>query len=220
MKPAPFEYHRPSELRQALSLLKDFGEEAKILAGGQSLAPMINFRLSRPGHLIDVNFVDGLSYVTRQDGGLNIGCLARQSRLLTDPVIKQACPLLAEAGANVGHPQTRSRGTQCGSLAHADPAAELPRMLVALDGRVRVEGLESKREIEAKDLFETFLTTSVAAEELVVDAWFPEMPAGAGWSYFKFARRFEDFALVAAAAAPGLSGRTEPPHLKKPGRES
>ena len=138
MKSADFNYHRPREVNEALTLLKEVGEEGKILAGGQSLMPMMNFRLAEPAHLIDINFIDGLDYIRSENGALKIGCLARQSRLLSDPLVRQRCPLLAAALAHVGYEQTRNRGTLCGSLAHADPAAELPAVLLALDGSVTV----------------------------------------------------------------------------------
>jgi hypothetical protein len=127
LKSADFNYHRPREVNEALTLLKEVGEEGKILAGGQSLMPMMNFRLAEPAHLIDINFIDGLDYVRSENSALKIGCLARQSRLLSDALVRQRCPLLAAAMIHVGYEQTRNRGTLCGSLAHADPAAERRR---------------------------------------------------------------------------------------------
>ena len=126
MKPAAFEYHRPRQIEDALSLLAKVGQDGKILAGGQCLMPLMNFRLAQPAHLVDINFIEGLDYIKRENGSLKIGCLARQNRLLNEPLIRQRCPLLAEALAQVGYEQTRHRGTLCGSLAHADTAAGLP----------------------------------------------------------------------------------------------
>lgn len=206
MKPAPFKYHRPHKIDEAFSLLKEVGEDGKILAGGQSLMPLMNFRLARPGHLVDINFIDGLDYVRRESDGIKIGCLVRQSRLLTEPVIRQHCPLLAEAGALVGYSQIRNRGTICGSLAHADPAAEFPAVLVALDGKVTVRNTSSERNIKARDLFVSYLTTSLSSDEMIVETSVPEIPAGCGWSFMKFARRFGDFAIVGVATLLVLSG--------------
>jgi len=132
LKPAEFQYHRPREINEALSLLKEVGEDGKILAGGQSLMPMMNFRLAEPAHLIDINFIGGMDYIRSEKGAIKIGCLARQSRALSDPLVRQRCPLLAAALTHVGYEQTRNRGTLCGSLAHADPAAELPAVVEAV----------------------------------------------------------------------------------------
>ncbi len=199
MKPADFQYHRPRKIEEALSLLREFGEESKVLAGGQSLMPLMNFRLAQPGHLIDINFIDGLDYVRSERGMIKIGCLARQSRLLDDPFIRQRCPLLAEALTYVGYEQIRNRGTLCGSLAHADPAAELPAVLLALDGFVTVGNVTTKREVAACDFFQSYLTTCLSSDEMVLEASIPETPPGAGCSFTEFARRFGDFAIVGVA---------------------
>ncbi|MBI2364880.1 MAG: xanthine dehydrogenase family protein subunit M [Deltaproteobacteria bacterium] len=199
MKPADFHYHRPRTTEEALSLLKDFGEEGKVLAGGQSLMPLMNFRLAQPAHVVDINFIDGLDYIKSENGFIKIGCLARQSRLLGDSLVRQRCPLLADALACVGHEQTRNRGTFCGSLVHADPAAELPAVLLALDGSVTVGNSTGKREIAARDFFHSYLTTALASDEMVLEASVPEQPARAGSSFVEFARRFGDFAIVGVA---------------------
>jgi CO/xanthine dehydrogenase FAD-binding subunit len=199
LKPAPFEYHRPETLEEALSLLKEYGDEGKVLAGGQSLIPLMNFRLAQPAYLIDINFIDGLDYVRSEGGALRIGCLARQSRLLDNPLIRKRCPLLADALTYVGYEQIRNRGTLCGSLAHADPAAELPAVLLALDGFVTVGNLATKREAAARNFFKSYLTTCLSSDEMVLEASIPETPAGAGWSFMEFARRFSDFAIVGVA---------------------
>jgi len=199
LKPAAFQYHRPNTVDETLSLLKECGEDGKVLAGGQSLMPLMNFRLAQPAHLIDINFIEGLDYVRRENDALKIGCLARQSRLLGDSLVRQRCPLLADALAYVGHEQTRNRGTFCGSLAHADPAAELPAVLLALDGSVTVGNSTGKREIAARDFFHSYLTTALASEEMVLEASVPEQPGRAGSSFVEFARRFGDFAIVGVA---------------------
>ena len=199
MKAADFEYNRPHQIDEALFLLKEFGDEGKILAGGQSLMPLMNFRLAQPAHIIDINFIDGMDYTRRDKGVLRIGCLARQSRLLDSRIIIERCPLLAEALTYVGYEQIRNRGTLCGSLAHADPAAELPAVFLALDGFVTVQNLKTKREIAARDFFKSYLTTSLCNDEMVLEASIPESPPGAGWSFTEFARRFGDFAIVGVA---------------------
>ncbi len=199
MKPAEFQYHRPRTIEEALALLKEVGDDGKILAGGQSLMPLMNFRLAQPAHLIDINFIEGMDYVRSENGSIKIGCLARQSRLLDDPLIRQRCSLLAEALGYVGHEQTRNRGTLCGSLAHADPASELPAVLLALDGSVTVGNSTGKRAIAARDFFQSYLTTALASDEMVLEASVPEQPARAGSSFMEFARRCGDFAVVGVA---------------------
>jgi CO/xanthine dehydrogenase FAD-binding subunit len=199
LKPAPFTYHRALQIDEAFSLLNEFGEDAKILAGGQSLMPLMNFRLAQPGHLIDINFIDGLDYIRKENGYIKIGCLTRQSRLLNDPIIADSCPLLAEASTFVGHAQTRHRGTFCGSLAHADPAAEFPAVVLALGGTVTAGKSSSQREIGADDFFLSYLTTALDPDEMILEASIPEIPAGAGCSFMEFARRFGDFAIVGVA---------------------
>ncbi len=205
MKPAPFEYHRPREIAEALALLREIGEDGKILAGGQSLMPMMNFRLAQPAHLIDINFIEGLDYIRSDNGAVKIGCLARQARVLGDPLTRQRCPLLAAALAHVGYEQTRHRGTICVSLAHADPAAELPAVLLALDGAVTVASAAGKREIAAREFFQSYLSTALGADEMVVETSIAQQPASSGSSFVEFARRFGDFAIVGVAAAVTLA---------------
>jgi CO/xanthine dehydrogenase FAD-binding subunit len=200
LKPADFEYHRPRKIDDLLGLLKQFGSEGKILAGGQSLMPLMNFRLAQPAHLIDINFIDGLDYIKSENGSIKIGCLVRQSGLLNNSLIQQRCPLLAEALAQVGYEQTRNRGTFCGSLAHADPAAELPAVLLVLDGVITVRSAAKVRDIAARDFFVSYLTTAVSSDEIIVEASVPEMPSKTGSSFVEFARRFGDFAIVGVAA--------------------
>lgn len=200
MKPAAFEYHRPRTIDDALALLSEFGDEGKILAGGQSLIPLMNFRLAQPRHVIDINFIDGIDQVSSEKGQVKIGCLARQSRVLEDPSVRQRCPLLADALARVGYSQTRNRGTVCGSLAHADPAAELPAVLLALDGMVVAGNATRRRSIAAQELFQSYLSTALASDEMILEATFPEIGQGTGWSFTEFTRRYGDFAIVGVAA--------------------
>jgi CO/xanthine dehydrogenase FAD-binding subunit len=167
--------------------------------------PLMNFRLAQPAHLIDINFIDGLDYIKSENGNIKIGCLVRQSRLLNDPLIKQRCPLLAEALNQIGYEQTRNRGTFCGSLAHADPAAELPAVLVALDGVITLRSAAMTRNIAARDFFLSYLTTAISGDEIIVEASLPEMPRRAGSAFMEFARRCGDFAIVGVAVLLALN---------------
>jgi len=160
----------------------------------------MNFRLAQPAHLIDINFISGLDYIRSENGALKIGCLARQAQVLSDSLIRQRSPLVAAALAHVGYEQTRNRGTICGSLAHADPAAELPAALLALDGSVTVASAGDKREIAAREFFQSYLTTALGGDEMVLEASVPEQPPNSGSSFIEFARRFGDFAIVGVAA--------------------
>jgi len=200
LKPATFEYHRPREISEALALLREVGDDGKILAGGQSLMPMMNFRLAQPAHVIDINFIAGLDYIRSENGAVKIGCLARQASVLGDALIRQRALEFTAGLAHVGYEQTRNRGTLCGSLAHADPAAELPAVLLALDGSVTVANAGGKREIAAREFFQSYLSTALGADEMVVEAAIPEQPANSGSSFIEFARRFGDFAIVGVAA--------------------
>lgn len=209
MKPAPFRYVRPESLEEAVEVLRQYGWEAKVLAGGQSLVPLLNMRLTGPSVLVDINRVRGLDQMTTADGWLEFGALVRQRRLEDDPVVVGGCPLLAEAARWIGHPATRNRGTVVGSIVHADPAGELPLLFVTLGGELVARGPDGTRTIPAEELYLTMLTTSLAPDELAVAVRFPVMPAGTLYAFEEFAHRHGDFALVAVAVAlfPGADGR-------------
>ena len=203
MKPAPFEYSAPSSVDEALALLDD---EAKVLAGGQSLVPLLNFRLARPERIVDINRIEELAYIRAdEDGSLRIGALARQAELERSQLVAERWPLLAQAVRLVGHPQIRSRGTVCGSVAHADPTAELPVALTALDARFHVRSAGGARTLRATELFAGPLTTSLAADELLAEIEVPALPAGARCAFREYARTHGDFAVAGAAVvlAPG-----------------
>ena len=168
MRPAPFEYAVAADVDQAIGLLGQFGDEAKVLAGGQSLVPMLNFRLVRPRYLIDIGRIKGLDFVSLVDGGLHIGALTRQRTVERSDLVRDVCPLLAEAIKHVGHQQTRNRGTIGGSLAHADPAAELPAVVTALDARLRLKSIAGERVLQAREFFQGSLTTALRPNELLV----------------------------------------------------
>ncbi len=200
MKPPRFDYHAPPSIDQAVELLVRYDGEAKVLAGGQSLMPMLNFRLARPAALVDVNRIPALAYIREEDGTVVFGAMTRQRTIEFSPVVARRLPLLQEATRWVGHLPIRSRGTIGGSIAHADPSAEYPAVLTALDGEVVVQGPRGRRTLKPAALFETYLTTSLAPDELLVEVRLPAMPAGAGFAFEEFARRHGDFALVGIAA--------------------
>jgi carbon-monoxide dehydrogenase medium subunit len=200
MKPAKFDYHAPGSIDEAVELLARYGGDAKVLAGGQSLVPLLNFRLARPAALVDVNRIAALSYVREVNGTVAFGAMTRQRTIEFSPVVASRLPLLREATRWVGHLPIRSRGTIGGSIAHADPSAEYPAVLTALGGEVVVQGPRGRRTVKAADLFETYLTTTLAPEELVVEVRLPAMAAGSGYAFEEFARRHGDFAIVGIAA--------------------
>ena len=210
MKPAPFEYQAPATLDAALDLLARRGGDAKILAGGQSLIPVMNFRLAEPALLVDINKIPELDFVRRgEDGTLRIGALARHRRLERDPLVAAAAPLLHEAVPHIAHPQIRNRGTFGGSLAHADPAAELPAVALALDARLRLRRAGGDRWVEARDFFAGLFTTALEPDEILVEAALPPLPARTGWAFLEIARRHGDYAQAGIAARVTLdeSGR-------------
>jgi len=200
VKPPRFEYHAPRSVDEAVDLLGRYGGDAKVLAGGQSLMPMLNFRLTRPAALIDVNRIAALAYVREDDGVVAFGAMTRQRTIEFSPEVARRLPLLREATRWVGHLPIRSRGTIGGSIAHADPSAEYPAVLTALEGEVVAQGPRGRRTLQAAELFETYLTTRLAPDELLVEVRLPAMPAGAGHAFEEFARRHGDFAIVGIAA--------------------
>ncbi|MFN7961868.1 MAG: FAD binding domain-containing protein [Thermoanaerobaculia bacterium] len=201
MKPAAFDYLAPQSLDEALAALGRNGSEAKVLAGGQSLIPLLSFRLAKPAVLIDLNRVPGLDFLSeRADGGLSVGALVRQRRLEKEPLVARRAPLLAEAMPWVAHPQIRNRGTLGGSLAHADPAAELPALAVVLGARLRLRSAAGERWVTAADFFVGLLTTALEPEEMVVEVEIPPLPARTGWAFLEVARRHGDYAQAGVAA--------------------
>ena len=200
MKPARFDYHRPASVEEAIAVLARYGGDARVLAGGQSLVPMMNFRIATPAALVDINRIPSLAHITVEGDTVRLGAMTRQREIEHSPVIREKLPLLAEAIRLVGHLPTRSRGTVGGSIAHADPAAEIPMVLMALDGEVVAKGPKGERRIAARDLFQDALTTSLAQDEVLTEVRFPAIPADAGCAVEEFARRHGDFALAAIAA--------------------
>jgi CO/xanthine dehydrogenase FAD-binding subunit len=205
MKPPPFEYYRASTVEEAIALLGQHGADAKVLAGGQSLLPMMKFRLARPSVLVDLRWVQDLVYVRQTDGTLTFGAMARLSSLESDQT-RARCPLLAEAAHHIGHPPIRHQGTVCGSLAHADPAAELPVLALALDAELVAAGPNGSRLIPARDFFVSMLTTSLGPDEILTEARFPVLRPETGWGFSELSRRPGDFALAVAAAMLRVGG--------------
>jgi carbon-monoxide dehydrogenase medium subunit len=200
MKPPRFAYHDPATREEALALLATYEDEAKLLAGGQSLVPLLNMRLAQPAHLIDINSLSDMTYIREEDSYLAIGALTRQRDIERSPLVRRCCPMLSKAIVYVGHAPIRSRGTIGGSLAHADPAAELPVVLQALEGRVRAESRAGSRDIFAEEFFTDSLQTSLMSKELLVEVRFPVAPPRTGIAFSEVSRRHGDFALVGVAA--------------------
>lgn len=203
MYAAEFEYASPPSLEGVISLLDRHGDDAKLLAGGQSLVPMMNLRLLQPGLLIDVNRVP-VPAVHAQDGALVVPAGTRHAQLLRDPLVARHAPVLAEAARHIGNVRVRSRGTIGGSVAHGDPTAELPCVLTALDAIVVARGRDGVRAVPARDLFLTYLTTSLEPTEVVTEVRVPVLQPGTGQAFVEYARRANDFAVVEAAAVVQL----------------
>jgi xanthine dehydrogenase iron-sulfur cluster and FAD-binding subunit A len=226
MKPPPFRYHAPASIHDALALLAGL-EDAKVLAGGQSLVPLLNFRLARPANLVDVNRLGELARVSARDGGVAVGATVRQAGAERDPLLRERCPLVPLALRHVAHQVIRNRGTVCGSLAHADPAAELPAVLLALGGHVVARSVRGERTVEAADLFRGTFETALEPDELVTEAWFPAHAAD-DVALVEESRRHGDFAmagvarhgdrlaLFGVAATPVLAGPADPARGLRP----
>ena len=202
MIPAPFEYVAAGSPAEAVELLRRYGEDAKLLAGGHSLLPMMKVRLAAPAVLVDIGSIGSLSYVRVLDGELAIGAATTHQAVASSPLVRSQVPLLARSAGLVGDPQVRHRGTIGGSLAHADPAADLPMALSAVDGRVVVLGPSGTREIGVEEFFVGYFETALAPDELIVEVRMPVRP-GQPWGYQKFTRRANDWAIVGVATVGG-----------------
>lgn len=200
LKPPRFRYCAPHILDDALGLLEQQGDETKILAGGQSLVPLLNMRLAAPTNLLDINRIAELNYIQPEDAYLALGATVRQSQVEHSVIIQEKHPLLIEAIWHIGHMQIRNRGTIVGSLAHADPAAELPALLTCLGGTLLLQKSSGERVLSPEAFFHGYLETALEPGEMIVEARFPWVDPRAGWAFQEFARRSGDFALVGAAA--------------------
>jgi carbon-monoxide dehydrogenase medium subunit len=199
MKPPPFSYHAPTTMADAIALLGRL-DNAKLLAGGQSLMPMLNMRFVQPDHVIDLNRIDGLAYIREANGALEVGAMTRQRDLEFSDLVRRRCPLLSDAVVQIGHRQTRNRGTLGGSLCHLDPAAELVAVATALDATVTMQGPNGAREVAFGVFPVAFMTPAVEPNEIVTAVRFPLWPQPHGYAFVEFARRHGDFAILSAAA--------------------
>jgi aerobic carbon-monoxide dehydrogenase medium subunit len=206
VKPAPFDYHCPAELAEAISTLQQYGDDAKVLAGGQSLIPLLSLRLSRFDHLIDLRAIEELRGVSRVDGSIRVGAMTTQANLARSQDAA-AVPVLAKATSQIGHYQIRNRGTVGGSLAHADPAAEYPAVAMALDASLEIAGPAGSRRIPASDFFISTWVTAMESDEVLVAAHFPVWAGSCGWAVAEVARRAGDFAMCGAVCGIQLDGQ-------------
>jgi carbon-monoxide dehydrogenase medium subunit len=200
MKIPQFAYHCPESVPEALVLLGELGDEAKVLAGGQSLLPLMALRLSRPAHVIDIGHLSELTSLSVEDGALRVGAMVRHAELERSDIVREIAPLVAGAMPLIGHRAIRNRGTACGSLAHGDPAAELPAVSVAVGAEFRLQGASGERTVPASDFFTGYLTNAIESDELLVEWRLPSWSATAGWSIQEVSRRHGDFALLGCAA--------------------
>ena len=205
MKPAPFTYHAPETIEEALSLLAEHGSDANLLAGGQSLVPMMNFRLAQPAVLIDLNGIGELSFLREDESGdVLCGAMTRQRTLERHPLIQDRLPLIRETMPYIAHPPIRNRGTIGGSIAHADPSAELPALMLVHDARFRLKSAADERWVDASDFFQDLFFTDREPDELLVEIAIPRIAPRSGWAFEEFARRHGDFALAGVAATVTL----------------
>jgi len=205
MKPAPFKYLAPTTVEGALAHLAEYGYDAKVLAGGQSLVPVMNFRLAQPSVLVDLNNIRELFYLRPDDrGGLRVGAMTRQAQVERDNLVAERAPLVHAAMPRIAYPQVRSRGTYGGSIAHADPSAELPAVSVALNGRYRLRSRSGERWVDARDFVVALFATALEPDELLVEIALPPLPARSGWSFMEISRRHHDFAMAGVAAVVAL----------------
>ena len=206
MKPPSFDYHAPQSAAEALELLGRYGDDARLLAGGQSLVPLLNFRLSAPAVIVDLNRAADLAYIKEENGQVRMGPMTRQRRIEFSPLVKSHLPLLTEATRWVGHLPTRTRGTIGGSLAHSDPAAEYPAVAAALDAELVIRGPTGERVVRAADFFVGFMTTALQPGEMLVEVRMAAQAPDSGWAFEEFSRRHGDFAIVGIAAMVAVEG--------------
>ena len=207
MIPAAFEYHAPSSLREAVSILRRYPGEAKVLAGGHSLLPLMKLRLAQPSHLVDLGQIDGLAYIREQDGGLAIGPMTTYYMLESSDLVRRRTPALAETAAQVADLQIRNKGSIGGSIAHADPAADLPAAVLALEASIRTRGAGRARWVPAHRFFVDIFTTALRETEIITEIFVPPLPPRTGGSYQKFASKASHYAIVGVAALVTLDDR-------------
>jgi aerobic carbon-monoxide dehydrogenase medium subunit len=206
MIPPVFEYLRPSTIPEAIAFLQQYGDDAKILSGGQSLIPMMKLRLARPGYLIDINRIAGLSYIKEEDGHLKIGGLTREAELEDSPLVHSKYPIIVDTERVIADPQVRNLATVAGNLAHGDPANDHPATMLALGAKIVATGPKGERIIPVEDFFVSLFTTALQPDEIVTEIRIPMPPARSGGAYFKLERKVGDFATAAVAAQVTLEG--------------
>jgi carbon-monoxide dehydrogenase medium subunit len=206
MYPASFEYHRPGSVEEAVGLLTRYKDDAKLLAGGHSLIPMMKLRLAQPKHLVDIRRIGGLSGIREEGGATVIGALTTHYTIESNASLKTKCPILPEAGAMIGDPQVRNQGTIGGSLAHSDPAADWPAVILALGAELKAVGPKGARTIKAQDFFKDLLTTALAPDEVLTEIRIPALPAHTGAAYVKHPHPASRFAVVGVAAVVTVEG--------------
>jgi aerobic carbon-monoxide dehydrogenase medium subunit len=206
MKTPRFEYHAPRSVEEILGLLAEHGDECKVLAGGQSLVPLLAMRLAQPAHLVDINNVEGLSGIAERNGAVAFGALTREREAERSALVSQYVPVMAAALPHIGHISIRNRGTIGGSIAHADALAELPAVAAITGAEMVVRSSTGERVVSAEDFFEGHFTTALGDEELLTEVRVPKSPASAGWAFEEVARRRGDFAIVGVAAMVALDG--------------
>lgn len=211
MIPAPFDYHRADSVADALAMLAEHGDEAKLLAGGHSLLPLMKLRLAAPAVVVDVGHLADLRYVRQEGDEVAIGALTRHRQLEVAEVARRSVPVLAHVAGQVGDPQVRHRGTIGGSIAHGDPASDLPAVVLALGGTLVLEGPGGRREVPATEFFTGFLETALGPDEMLVEVRVPA--SSGGWSFQKFNRRAQDWAIVGAVAVTDGSTRVSLVHM-------
>jgi carbon-monoxide dehydrogenase medium subunit len=210
MKPTSFEYYAPSTVDEALVHLAEHGYDAKVLAGGQSLVPMLNFRLAQPAVLVDLNRISDLFYIhPGKDGGLRLGAMTRQAQVEHNDLVAERAPLIHEIMPQIAYPQIRARGTFGGSLAHADPSAELVAANIALDGRFRLRSHAREHWVDASEFYVGLFTTVLEPDEILVEIVLPQMPPRSGWSFLQITRRHHDFCIAGVAVRVALNQKGE-----------
>lgn len=206
MIPPAFEYLRPTTLSQAIAFLQQYGDDAKILSGGQSLIPMMKLRLARPAYLIDINRISGLSYIKEEDGHLKIGGLTREAEVESSPLIRSKFPIILDTAHVIGDPQVRNLATVAGNLAHGDPANDHPATMLSLGAKIVATGTKGERVIPVEEFFLSLFTTALQPEEIVTEIRIPLPPRRSGGAYFKLERKVGDFATAAVAAQLTIDG--------------
>jgi carbon-monoxide dehydrogenase medium subunit len=206
MKPTAFDYYAPESLQEVFELKAKYGEEAKPLAGGQSLIPTMNFRVSQPSILVDLNGVDELRFIKEDAGELRIGAMTTQTGVEQSELVSKLQPMISETIPYIAHPQIRNRGTFGGSLAHADPASELPTIALALNAKFRAVGSKGERWVDAQDFLITMFTVDLQPDEILTEIAFPAFPKNTGWSFQEVSRRHGDYAMAGVAAVVTLDG--------------